>query len=65
VGLNAIDLEFVVPGEIPLAWVVLRGTVHLAAKCFGHREIGRMSFQGFLDQILPALGFGKVKDWKP
>jgi len=62
---HPIDLEFVVPGDIPLPWVVLRGTVHLASKGFGHRELGRSSFRAFLDEILPALGFGDVNDWTP
>jgi GT2 family glycosyltransferase len=63
--LHAIDQEFAVPGDIPLPWVVHRGTVHLASKCFGHRTLATTSFGDFLAQILPALGLGAITDWKP
>lgn len=63
--LHPIDLEFAVPGDIPLPWVALRGVVHLASKCFGHREVARLSFRDFLAQVMPELGFGAITDWKP
>ncbi len=61
--LHPIDLEFAVPGDIPLPWIALRGVVHLASKCFGHRALERQGFKALLADMLPALGFDDVPDW--
>jgi GT2 family glycosyltransferase/SAM-dependent methyltransferase len=62
---HPIDLEFSVEGDIPLPWVVLRGLVHLSAKCFGHRIVAETSFSTFIQEMLAALGLGEVPDWEP
>ncbi len=64
-ALEAIDLELEVEGRIPLPWVVLRGVVHTASRCFGHRYLADRTSTELVGDLMPKLGFGDIDDWSP
>ncbi|MEP7206510.1 MAG: glycoside hydrolase family 99-like domain-containing protein [Casimicrobiaceae bacterium] len=61
--LQPIDLEFAVPHEIPLPWVVLRGVVHTASRCFGQRALAELRCGELLHAVVRHLGLADVADW--
>ncbi|MFO1413386.1 MAG: glycoside hydrolase family 99-like domain-containing protein [Burkholderiales bacterium] len=64
-NLRAIDREFAASGTIPLPWVVLRGLVHTASKCFGHRALRDVTGEQLLRGMLPLLGLADIANWAP
>ncbi len=63
--LEPIDLEFVANDDIPLPWVVLRGVVHTASRCFGQRALLDLTCDELLKAVVRQLGLGDVADWTP
>lgn len=63
--LQPIDSEFAADATIPLPWVVLRGLVHTATRCFGHRALRNLTGEDLVASMLPLLGLSDIADWSP
>ena len=63
-SLCPIDLEFAAQAPIPLAWVVLRGVIHTADKCFGQRALLDVNADALLRAVVRQLGLGDIEDWQ-
>jgi len=63
--LRQIDAEFAIKDPVPLPWVVLRGLLHTASKCFGHRAFFDLTGEQWIREMLPHFGLSDLGDWSP